>query len=437
MPKIITLVGSSTGKKQVDRDTPLALVDLDERINVTSTNWVETAKTIEDIMDCIREEVAGRETTRMLRRLPIEANFHARTAARILAYLKGVAADPTGATVNGQATVTIVGTSGNYRLKLPYEGISPVTAPIAYNATAAQFKYAVESLDNVGFGNTTVGKVGGVYTVEWIGKRAAAPIPVFIVEENNLAGGAATVTPLVTVVGSQRQHLVTEAPDYQPPYTSLALAFEDEPGSERLLVGAVFDNVRFRLPEANGIVTMTADIIARDLQAGTGLDIPPCVVYRPMRTGDCRLIHNGVDYSALEALVDAEYFWNNGILTGNSAYPGRGVKPGRLERARQRTRGLNFRLRGGVTNALYEEALTNPEANILRATALRVGVAGDGIEETLPNNLVELDTGGGIALSADNGESVDRYVSTPTKQGATAPSSTAAFIPQATAFLST
>lgn len=433
MARQLYLAGSSIGKQQADRDTPLADADINERIPITSRNNVETAKTIEEVLDCIGEEVVYREVTRIIRRLPFEMEFNPTIAARMLAYSYGVAAAPVGATANKVFTVTVLATGGSYTLEIEYEGVTALSQPIPWNATQAAFKYALESLENIGFGNTTVALAGGVYTVTLLGKRAAAPVPLPVLDAAQATGGVVTVE-LITE-GSQRSHLITETPGYSLPYTSFVLGFEDEPGSARKLVGAVLENVRLNLPEGNGKITLSGDIVARDLIPVPGFIVPACVVRRPYRTGECLLTHNGVDITS--SLIDASYSYGNAVVTGNAAYTGRGITPSRLERSKRRTRALPFRLLGGLTSSIRSEAETNPEADVKRATSLRVGVEGDNITINVPSNLLEVDSGGGLDFQGETEDSINRYVSNPSKVGVTPPTNIVAYIAQATPFLTT
>lgn len=422
---------SGTGRRQADRDTPILPANIDERINITSRNYVETAKTVEEIFDCIGEEVVSREVTRIIRRITVEAPYSPEVAARMLAYAKGVAGAPTGATANKVITVSVTGT-GSYVLTLPaYDGYDaqPTTA-IPHDATAPQFKYALESLDNIGYGNTTVLLAGGVYTVTFTGKRGAAPIPLLVADSTGMVGGAAVVAQ--TTEGAQRSHSIGENPLYQNYYTSFVIGFEDEPGSERELVGAQVAAVRINAPEGGGAMTMAFDIISRDLIPVPGYVVPVCVTPRPMRLADCRLTHGGTEYTG--SLVDFAYAFLQNIPTGNSAYTGRGIKPSRLERGRRRSRTLSFRLLGGVTDALRAEADANPEADVKRATVLRMGVEGLNLTETFPNNLLTLD-GAGVDFQGETDESINRYTSNPDKAGSDPVTSTVARIPQATAML--
>lgn len=433
----IALLMSGVGKKQADADTPLAAVDLDTRINVTSRNWVNTDKTIEEIFDCVSEDLNSKEVTRMLRRLPFEADFAAPIAAVLLAYSMGVAAAPSGVTANEIQTITVDATGGTFPIGLVYDGITAeVTVPVG--TTAVRLKYLLESMDNIGFGNLTVGLAGSapyVYTVTFIGKRAGANIPMLTSSNVDLTGGASTVVIAQTTPGSQRVHNITELPssEYQPPYTTFGIAFEDDPGSERLLVGAVVDNLRAVGAASGGKVTLAGDIIARDLTPEPTLVIPACVVYRPTRTADCIFTHNAVDYT--DILKEFEYSFNNNTLTGDTAYTGRSVRPSRLERANRRTRQLTYGLLGGVTEDVYQEAEANPEADVKRADALRIGTEGDSLTVNIPNGLTELNTGGGISFDGESEEAVERFIVTPTKQGATLPTNVVARVPIAVQLL--
>lgn len=420
----IALWMSSLGKTQTDKFTPLDLADLDLRLNLTSRNWVETAKTIEDIFDCIGEEVVSREVTRKIYRLPIEGEFVPKFCSPLAALSYGGAASPTGGTPANKVFTVVINadnTAGAFKLNLTYDGITTKTGSIPFDVTAAQFKTLYEELDNIGYGNTTVSRVGDTITVTYTGKRSYANIPLPTVSDSTLDGTDAVVAQ--TTAGAQKSHAITEMASYELPYTSMGIAFEDEPGSERLLVGVTVDNINFNLPEGNGIITFTAELIIRDVQTEALLVAPECITFRPYRTGDCLLTRNAVDLT--EMLRSGTFAFSNNTLTGNSAYTGRGVKPTRLNRAIRRTRSLTYSLLSAteaVTAALYQEALANPEADVKRATSLRVGVEGDNITVNLPNALTELATGsGGFAFDNESEEAITRYVDTPTKVSGVAP----------------
>jgi hypothetical protein len=433
----LAIIFSLAGLVQIDKDTPLDLGDLDTRLTVTSRNYVNTEKTIENIFNCIKEEIVSKEVTRIIRRLPVEGEFCANAIAPFGAYLLGQAAAPTGSKVQGILVVTVsADAAGKYRLTLNYDGITAQSGYILVGATAADFKYAIEQMDNIGFGNTTVVKTtpaATVYTVTFGGKRANAPIPNFSVDSALITAG--TVTPTRTATGSQRVHNLSElTTEYQPPYTSIGVMFEDESGSERVMVGACIDNLRLQGANGNGKVTFSMDIISRDLIVAPGLVVPACYVCRPIRTADCLFNYDNTDYSS--NMLDFDVSYSNGLLTGDSAYTGRGVKPSRLNRALQRTRSMNVGILGGVTNALYHIGEQNPEANVIAPAYLRIGTDGNNLQWNYPNSLLELTSGrGGIDFQGETEDAIDRFSLTATNQGATPPSNIAAEVDQSAVFL--
>ncbi len=425
----IALLMSGEGKRQTDKDTALDPAELDLRINVNTPNWVTTDKTIEDVLDCVKEEIVEKEVTRIIYRLPFETDFNGRVGAILAAYAWGVAAAPSGATVNEEFEIEVDATGGSFTFTLNYDGINQtITIPIA-GLTAAKLKYALEEMDNIGFGNTTVTLLGNVYTVVMGGKRAGANVSLPVIDDTLATGGGAAVTLTPTVQGNQLLHNITELPsgEYQPPYTSFGIAFEDEDGSERILRGATVGDITFNAPPNGGKITISGNIIARSFVAAPGLTVPECVVYRAARTSDCIFIRNSVDYTSI--LKEFALSYNNNILTGNSAFTGRSVKLSRQERASQRTRQLTYGLLGGVTPDIYQEAAANPEANVKRAYSVRIGVEGDSLTVSIPNGLTELNTGGGIDFDGESEEAIERFVTTPTKQAPTLPTAIAARVP--------
>lgn len=100
-------------------------------------------------------------------------------------------------TGNEVQTVTVSATSGTYTLT--YSG--QTTSAIAFDATAATVKTALEALSTIGSGNTTVtGNAGGPYTITFIGALGDTDVPTITSDATNLAGAShsatvATVTP--------------------------------------------------------------------------------------------------------------------------------------------------------------------------------------------------------------------------------------------------
>lgn len=92
---------------------------------------------------------------------------------------------------NAVQAVTVTATAGTYALIL--DGVS--TAPIAYNATAADMQAALSALPAVGSGNVSV---TGSYTVTFVNTLGNTPISTLVADATGLTG---TVTVAVVTVG--------------------------------------------------------------------------------------------------------------------------------------------------------------------------------------------------------------------------------------------
>lgn len=103
-------------------------------------------------------------------------------------------------------TITISGIPTGGTFSLSFDGF--VTAPLAYNASAAQVQTALQALASLGTDVTVAGAAGGPYTVTFSGNHALALIlnPI-AVSANLLTGGTnpsvavAITTPGVNVTG--------------------------------------------------------------------------------------------------------------------------------------------------------------------------------------------------------------------------------------------
>jgi hypothetical protein len=106
---------------------------------------------------------------------------------------------PTGA--NAVWSVTVTATAGTFTLAFA----GTLTAPIAYNASAAAMQTALEVLGNIGAGNVTVTgtDISVAYIITFVGTLATTPIPPLVAGAANLTGTAVTfeVTPGVLAPG--------------------------------------------------------------------------------------------------------------------------------------------------------------------------------------------------------------------------------------------
>jgi len=86
-------------------------------------------------------------------------------------------------------SVTVTATAGTYTLNFA----GAITAPIAFNATAAAVQAALEALGVISVGNVSV---TGAYIVTFCGTLATVPVPPLVANGGNLTG--TVVTGVVT-----------------------------------------------------------------------------------------------------------------------------------------------------------------------------------------------------------------------------------------------
>lgn len=126
-------------------------------------------------------------------RVAVDANFS--VGDRL--YLNGSVLTSDSATDEVQTVTLALATGGTFTLT--YSG--QTTAAIAYNATAAAVKSALEALSNIGVGDVNVGKVGSVYTVSFVGALADTNVSQMTANAASLTGEVGD-TPTVTVATS-------------------------------------------------------------------------------------------------------------------------------------------------------------------------------------------------------------------------------------------
>jgi hypothetical protein len=111
-----------------------------------------------------------------------------------------VVANPAG---NSQQVVTLSGTGPGDTFTLTFEGAT--TSAVAYDATTATVKAALETLASIGAGNVDVtGNAGGPYTVEFKGSFAKRDVSLMAGAVTN---GSITITKMDASAGSQYRWL--------------------------------------------------------------------------------------------------------------------------------------------------------------------------------------------------------------------------------------
>lgn len=97
-----------------------------------------------------------------------------------------------------QQTVTIDATGGTFTITYAGE----TTTALAWNATAAVVKTALELLGNINPGDVSVSLTGLVYTITFKGQYHNQNVPQVTTAAGSLTGGAGTATAATTVAGT-------------------------------------------------------------------------------------------------------------------------------------------------------------------------------------------------------------------------------------------
>ena len=126
-------------------------------------------------------------------RVAVDANF----AKGDLLYLNGSTLTSDSATDEVQTVTIALATGGTFTLTFSGQ----TTSAIAYNATAAAVKSALEALSNIGVGDVNVAKVGSVWTVSFAGALADTNVAQMTANAASLTGEVGD-TPTVTVATS-------------------------------------------------------------------------------------------------------------------------------------------------------------------------------------------------------------------------------------------
>ena len=112
---------------------------------------------------------------------------------------------PTG--VNAVQLVTVTATAGTFTLTFS----GNTTAPLAFNATAAQVQSALESLTSIGAGNVSV---TGSYSVTFLNRLGLWPMPLLSADGTGLTGGTVSVQTTIAGVAAPGTNLPPWDNDY-------------------------------------------------------------------------------------------------------------------------------------------------------------------------------------------------------------------------------
>lgn len=374
---------------QANFDTPMPEASLDTAWPVTSDSYPNVSQELDRILDCSQQDLVAKEVIRRITRFDIDYDADPRLMAIHLAYMLGVAAAPTGTPANEQQTITNTATGGVGKVGVVVGSVTKYTPALAWNVPAADMKTALENLNFIGRGNTTVVLAAGVYTITFTNNHANDNMPQLVGHADNattLTGGGWAIT--TTVPGVQRDHKLTRIAGFQPPAYGMAVGFRSSDKLMRLFKSVVADSFRASGSHAQPRVTVNWGMVASgEVSNVSNAYVPPsCQIYRPARFRDTSLVIDGVDYAANNLLRDFEVSYSNGLITDDDAYTAQDEDIHRAERADQRVLTINAGILGEHGDAIHVLAESLGEV----AVSLRIGRTGNGILWNLPKGSVSL-----------------------------------------------
>lgn len=379
---------SGAGAAQSDFDTPMAEAALLYALDFTSDAFPRIDQEIDRILDCSQQDVVAKQLLTRIMRWDADFTPDPHQLAIFLAYLCGVAAAPTGATVNQVMTISIANaTAGSFKLVQTVGSRQKKTASIPYNATSAQIKRAIENLTAIGRNNTTV-TGAGPFAVTILGNLAGADLPVFTADITGLTGAGAAVNIDDTTGGSQKAHAISRTAGFQPAPFSMITGWLGSARARRFLKSIVADTLRVSGSRATPLLSASVGLVGSGEvgEPAGAYVLPDCQIIRAARFKDCELIIDGVAYQTQNIWRDFELSMANGIIVDEDAYTDQDEDIHRAERADQRAFSLNVGVTGEEGDDLHAMGEGLAEVPVI----LRIGRSGYNVTCNIPKASISL-----------------------------------------------
>lgn len=346
---------SSIFKTQSAWDVPLADADINTLLRQNTPAFPDIRETFEDDLDCSTEYAFARQLTSRLWEFSLGFNGSVAEMAGWLALCLGQDT-LTGAQVNEVQTISSTATGGTFKLITVIDGETFTTAPIAFNATAATIKAALEAV--LGVGNiltATGGPLPANVVITFGGDLANFNVGAMTVDNTGATGG--TVTVALTTPGSNFTHsLTTNGTSDQTPQTSFIYGFEGataNPVKAKNIIGSswkVSGNTREK------VLCEVKLFGSADVAEVIGFIKPPCVNDPHLRVADTRLKIGGTYYQFNSFSLE----FNNNTFTGDDPFTADSFDATRLERGDRKTT-LNISAFGSRGGALANVIESNTE----------------------------------------------------------------------------
>lgn len=378
---------SGVGAVQSDFDTPVDEDAIDTAWAMTSDSYPNVSDELDRILDCQQQDLVAIEKFRRMMRFDFDYEADPLLMAIHLAYMMSVAATPTGTPANQVEVFTrgVGVTAGTWRIGVLVGALVKYTQPIAWNATAAVVKTAVENIAYIGRANTTVTFAVDHWDVTLVNNWARGSIT-FSVDNAGLTGGVVVRT--TPTPADQNHHALTRISGFQPVAFGLVAGFRNSDKLPKFFKSVVANSLTLRASHAQPRVTANMGVIGSGevVRVTSGWVTPVCQVFRPARFRDTSLIIDGVDYALTNLLRDWELSFSNQLIADDDAYTSQDEDIHRLERADQRPFTINAGILGEEGDVIHEMAEGLAEV----AVSMRIGRPGSNITFTIPKAVISL-----------------------------------------------
>lgn len=359
------LAWSSEFKQQSAIDVPLADADIDVLLPLTEPTRPQREQSRETIYDCDGVHVRQTYINSEMMRWTFSVQPSSRMFAGFMALAKGAASSFSGSAANDVKTITSTATGGTFTISLDFEGRIGTTTALAYNASAATVKAALEAMQRpIGAGDiaSVTGSLSAGLVITFGGKLANAAIPALTIDGTNLTGGTASVAG--TVTGSNKSCAITRATGADLPLVSFVIGYRGDTASYKKYYNQAVNSVTLNINKGQ-ISSISIEVIGSTRSVAVpSFTVPECINYDPIRAVDTRL---KVDSNWVTGDTrSVTYTLNNNIATDQDAFPFDSIYMQNFERGLRQTESLTFSVDGCETDDIYTwaDALTEKPVEI-------------------------------------------------------------------------
>jgi hypothetical protein len=354
---------------------------------VSSDSYPNVEEEIDRILDCQLQDLVAKERMRRIMRFDFDFESDPILMSIMLSYWMSVAASPTGTPANQIERFTQgVGLSGGmWQIGILVGSVVKLTQPLAWNATAAQVKTALENLSFIGRGNTTVIFDTDHWDVTLVNNWARGAITFSIVVAN-LTGG--TITRSTPTAAVQRDHALTRIAGFQNVAFGLVAGFRNSNRLPKFYKSVVANTLTIRGSHADPRISANAGVIGSGEvpNVTSGWAQPACSIFRPSRFRDTLLVIDGVDYALNNLLRNFEASLSNQLVDDDDAYTAQDDDIHRLERGDERPFTINCGILGEEGDDIHVMAESLAEVPVF----MRIGRSGHNISFDIPKASISL-----------------------------------------------